>query len=188
VVDNYQINRKVRDYVVINLREGFKTHSKYTYVEDAEGIPDLLKTKIIITDVTPNEVYKVPVVYVDTVSGPESRMLDSDLLSDRECHYTNSTYLPLTVNVRVRSYDTIVRDELTDAIYQMLKEHLYDLSDNGIGVRNMDFIPETREFIQDRWFYVSGITVRTISEWVEEYSYDAPIASGVNVIVTIAEE
>ena len=191
MVDTYQINKKIRDYFIINLRNGFKLHSKYTYAETTEGIPDVENTKIMITDVTPNEVYKVPVVYVDTLAGPESRMLDFDLLCDGEgtegtSSYINSTYLPMTVNIKVRAYDTIVRDELVDALYQMLKSYLYDLSDNGIGVRKIDFIAETREFIEDRWFYTNGLTVDIIAEWVEEYTEQAITASGVTVAVSIA--
>jgi len=187
VIYNYQIHKKIRDYVVIDLREGFKLHPKYTYVEDSDGLPDFLKTKVLITDATPNEEYKVPVIYLDTVSGPESRMLDFDLLeSYPDLSYTNSTYLPVTVNIRIRSLDTIVRDELLDAVYQMLKNHIYELSDNGIGVNQMDFIPESREFIEDRWYYDNGIALKTVSEWVENYTEEGFYVDTVAVVVTPA--
>jgi len=169
----YQASRKVRDSVILNLRAAFKNNTTYTYVEDAEGFPDIENTKIMIADVTPNEVYKIPMIYINTVSGTESRFLDYDFLEGDDNVVTRSTYVTLTVDIKIRAYDTIVRDELEDAVYNVLKSSLDIMCADGIIVIKMDFSPESREFIEDRWFYVSGLSLNVATEWIEENTIEA---------------
>lgn len=170
--DVYQIKKRVRDAIITNLKNFFKTHEKYRYVETEEGIVDLERTKIMISDVTPNEVLKIPVIYVDVMSGTETRLIDHDLLyeefTEEGLRVERSTYLSLTCTILVYAYDTIVRDELADLVYQSIKRYLKDLNKNGVVVRKVDMEAERRVMIQDRWYYTSGLRLDLGAEWIED--------------------
>ena len=84
----------------------------------------------------------------------------------------------------MRCYDTVVRDQLNDAVYQSLKEFLDNLNADGIIVIKTDLSPETREFINDRWWYTSGISLNLATEWTETFTVDGEIIERVTVEAT----
>ena len=184
----YQATRKVRDAIINNFRNYFSTHPTYTYISLPEGYPDMENTKIMIADITPQEEFKIPMIYINTVSGTESRMLDYDLQEGDDDSEIRSTYITLTVDIKIRAYDTIVRDELEDALYASLKEFLDDLSESGIIVIKVDFSPESREFINDRWWYTSGFSLNVATEWTETFTVEGEIIEKVTVDPTVSDE
>jgi len=159
--DNYQICKKVRDSMILNLRDAFSKDKKYIYDDD------LKISKIHISDVTPMEALKIPSIIISTVGIDEMRYLQDDFLQETSTGYSRSAGLNVRVSIEILTLDTIKKDEITDRVYQLLKDFKDILADNGIAIFKTDLLPERKEFIQDRWFYKSGLTISCYSEWIE---------------------
>ena len=159
--DSYQICRKVRDSFILNLRDAFSKDKKYIYDND------LKVSKLHISDVTPMEALKIPSIVIQTVSADESRYLSDDFLQETSTGYTRCAGLNVRVTIEILTLDTIKKDEITDRVYQLLKDFKDILADNGIAIFKTDILPDRKEFIQDRWFYKSGLTINCYSEWTE---------------------
>ncbi len=160
--DNYQIIKKVRDAFILNLRDAFSKDKKYVYDDDPKV------TKIMIHDVTPLEPLKIPSIVIQTVSGDEMRYLQDDFLQETNVGYTRCAGLNTRTSIEILTLDTIKRDELVDRIYQLLKDFKDILANKGIAIFKVDLLPERKQYIQDRYFYTSGLTINCYSEWVEE--------------------
>lgn len=171
----YQINKKVRDAVILNLRTLFLGHSKYPYVETITGEYDFDATKIIISDAIPNEHAFFPAIIVDTVTGKEQRYLGADSLGQsKDNHNVVTTDLkfasiPLTVNINIFTIDdTIARDEIVDVIYDHFKLTTTELAASGIEIIATAFNPDRRVFNGDRYYITASITMQVYTEWVDD--------------------
>jgi hypothetical protein len=178
VSNTYQILRSTRDAVILNLRRIFSGDPtyKYRYVELSSGEYDWDSTRLIISDIIPQEHAFFPAIVVDTVSGPETRYLGPDDLRETRDPITHEVIeeklfssLDLTVNINVYTInDTIARDEIVDRIYDHLKLITDDLADNGIEIKRVSFSPETRAFVDDRWYITARIVLEIYKEWSDD--------------------
>jgi hypothetical protein len=174
--NTFQITRKVRDAVVLNLRRVFKTDPKYTYVEFTTP-PfdyDFDNTKIVISDAIPAEHAFFPAVTVDTVVGDEQRYLGPDSYRAREdggVQQTDELFasIPMTVNINVHTIDdTVARDEIVDRIYDQFKLITDDLADAGIEIKKTRFNADRRAFNGDRWYITATISIEIYTEWTDD--------------------
>lgn len=170
----FQIHRKIRDALILNLRRVFQGDSKYPYVETISGEYDYDTTKIVISDAIPQDHVFFPALVVDNLSGSEQRYLGPDDLGetkDSNFHVTSDSIfssLNMTATVTLYCYDTIARDEIIDRIYDHIKLITDDLADNGIEVKRQGLPASGRQFINDRWLLTSTISFELYSEWVDQ--------------------
>ncbi len=179
---SFQINKKVRDAFVQNLRRIFSTDSIYPYVEavvpydpsaNAEYDPDA--SKIDITGSIPDSNARFPHISVDVISGPEQRYIGPEDL--RETKDGNGNVITdekfasfnLTVNVNVLTIDdTLAVDEILDRIHDQFKSVTDDLADNGVEIVNHVFNGINSQYIRDRWFLTGRLTLNVYTEWVDD--------------------
>lgn len=171
----FQINRKVRDAVIVNLRRIFTADPIYPYVELGSGEYDFDKTKIIISDAIPDEHAFFPAIIVDTVSGTETRYLGPDDLAETKDSNFQVTEdrlfasIDLTVNINVYTIDdTIARDEIVDRIYDQFKLVRDDLAEAGIEIKRVNFSPERRVYQDNRWYITAQFSLEVYTEWVDD--------------------
>jgi hypothetical protein len=192
VSNTFQICRKTRDALILNLRRIFSTDPKYTYVETLSGEYNWDETKIIISDIIPQEHAFFPAIVVDTVSGPETRYLGPDDLRETRDPITHEvseekifSSLDLTVNINVYTInDTIARDEIVDRIYDHLKLITDDLADNGIEIKRVTFSPETRAFVDNRWYITARLILEVYKEWEDSPDIGDLVAS-IPIVITL---
>ena len=167
------IIKRVRDSIILNLRRAFATDTTFPYVENQDGTVDFDCSKVVINDVTPDDHYFLPSINVMTASGEEFRFLQEDFFEVcDDGKERRGAPLKLSVTVEAKALDTITRDELLDRLYQKFKIVTDDLADNGVGVIKTSLQADRRDFINDRWFYTSGVTMMLYAEWVEEEALD----------------
>lgn len=170
----FQINRKVRDAVILNLRRVFTGDPKYPYVETPEGEYDFANTKVVISDIIPQESAFFPAIVVDTVSGEEERYLGDDLGELKDSNNVSQadmqfSSIVLTVNVSFYTIDdTIARDELVDRVYDHFKSITDDLADSGIEIIKTSFLSDRRTFVLDRYLIVAGLSLKVYTEWNDQ--------------------
>jgi len=171
------IAKRVRDAIILEFRRVFSTDALYTYVEDPvthQVVWDC--TKIAINDATPQDFYFLPSINVMTLSGEEQRFLQEDYFqySVENGNQVERRGAPITftVGVTAMSLDVITRDEVMDRMYQKLKIVTDDLADRGVGIIRTSLSRDGREYINDRWYYTSGIEMKLYAEWVEESTID----------------
>lgn len=170
----YQINKKIRDAIIINLRRIFTGDTAYPYVETVGGEYDFKNTKIVISDVIPQQHAFWPAIIVDSVTGTETRYLGDDLgyIKDEDDIVETDEYfssLELAVTLTVFTIDdTIARDELLDRVYHGLKLVIDDLATNGVVVKNTSFTGDQRTYQNDKYYIGAGIRLEIYSEWVDD--------------------
>jgi len=167
------IAKRVRDAIILNLRRAFSTDITYPYIENLDGSVDYDCSKVLINDVTPEDHLSYPSINVMSLSGEESRFLQEDYFNTLDCSGTTRVDLrgaPMyfSVSVEATALDTITRDELLDRLYQRFKIITDDLADNGVAIIKTSLNRDRREFIQDRWFYTSGVEMKLYAEWIEQ--------------------
>jgi hypothetical protein len=166
------VQYRVRTNLILAIRNAFINHPRYPYIELPSGEFDYDKSNIFISDVTPEIAVAYPFVVVDTLPANEDRYLGPDYLWDTStingttyAQTVNFTSIPLTANVKIYTRDTITRDNLISAIYDTLKINKDILATNGVEIISTQWQPETREFIMDRWWYLSTVTMYLYAEW-----------------------
>lgn len=70
-----QIVTKIRDQFINNLRRILSTDPKYTYVELPNGDYDFSQTKVIVSDIFPQDHIFYPAIIIENISGAEDRYL-----------------------------------------------------------------------------------------------------------------
>jgi len=172
---SYQINRKIRDAFILNLRSIFSVDSKYTYVETPGGEYDYQNTKLIISDAIPTEPAFFPALLVSAVPAQESRYLGPEAMGetkDGNFVVTNDEkFSSIISNVSLTLHtidDTIARDEIMDTIYQQFKFLTTELANDGIEIIESSFAPDRRQFINDRWYITATINIRVYTEWTTD--------------------
>jgi hypothetical protein len=70
-----QIVTKIRDQFINNIRRILSTDPKYTYVELPNGEYDFTNTKVIVSDIFPQDHAFYPAIVVENISGAETRYL-----------------------------------------------------------------------------------------------------------------
>ena len=183
----FQINKKVRDAFILNLRRIFTGDPVYPYKELPNGNYDFdpnTGTKIIISDAIPTEPAFYPAIVVDTVFGTETRYLGpEDLFETKDVDNVTIedkkfASLDLTVNLSVfTAGDTIARDEILDRIYDQFKLITEDLAESGIEIKDTTFNQETRLFQNNRWYVTARLTINVYTEWEDELGVGDTIAS-----------
>jgi len=157
--DKYKVIRKVRDAFLLALRDGFAIEDVYKWTDGEDSA-------ISIVDATPLTTANFPAIVITALSGREQRYLGPDLLEqDEDGQDVRFTSVPVTVIIRTYTQAPPDRDELTDLIYEKLKIQDEKLAELGIAVRNTSIGNDTREFIQDRWWYTVNITIDVYTEW-----------------------
>ncbi len=179
----FQINKKVRNAVILNLRRVFTGDTKYAYVENA-GVYDPIASKIDITDAIPDDHARMPHIVVDVLAGPEKRYIGPEDL--REVKDGNNrvikdeifTSLNLTININVYTInDTLTRDEVLDRIYDQFKLITDDLADRGVEIISTTFNGDTRAYIRDRWYITGRLSINVYSEWKDELLVEDTVES-----------
>lgn len=180
---------RVRNSLILAIRQAFVGHPRYPYVELPSGEFDYDNSKIFISDVTPIDYVAYPFVVVDTLPAEEQRYLGPDILADiinpsigglTLTSTVNFTSIPLTANVKIYTRDTITRDNLISAVYDTLKINKNILATNGVEVLSTQWLPESREFILDRWWYVSTVSMMLYAEW-SNTTDDVTVITGVHL-------
>lgn len=185
------VQLRVRNALIVGIRQAFAGHPQYPYVETSGGEFDFDNSKIFVSDVTPIESVAYPFIIVDTLAADEQRYLGPDSLGDRfnpslagspdsVNETVTFTSIPLSATIKIYTRDTIVRDELQASVYDTLKINKARLATDGVEIIQTRWLPENREFVDDRWWYVSTITM----ELYAEYSTRTPITetvSGINL-------
>jgi hypothetical protein len=166
------VQYRVRTNLILAIRNAFINHPRYPYIELPNGEFDYTNSQIFISDVTPIDYVAYPYVVVDTLPANEDRYLGPDMLWDTStvagltyAQTVNFTSIPLTANIKIYTRDTITRDNLISAIYDTLKINKDILAMNGVEIISTQWQPETREFLMDRWWYVSTISMYLYAEW-----------------------
>lgn len=169
----YQIQKKIRNTLIVNLRRLFNTHPRYPYVELLSGEYDFDTTKVIISDVLPQEHAFFPAIVVDTVASAETRYLGPEDLYEVKDPITHAVtddriFASIDSTATINIYtidDTISRDEIMDTIYDHFKLLTDDLAGNGIEIKKTTFNVDRRSFVDNRWYYTASITLDLYSEW-----------------------
>jgi len=162
----YQVAKKLRDSFVRNLREAFKDDPDYPCVFDPKTGLHADNTKIRFAVSTPLETFGVPYVVVECSSSRESRTLDYDLVGESDDgKQIRNVFVDSTIEIRVYSQDTVSRDKVVDAIFNKLKTMKSILYRDGVEIHSINYMPERKETVRDRIFYVSGLSLRVLSEW-----------------------
>lgn len=179
------VQKRVRDSIILGIRAGFAGHIKFPYVETIDGEFDHDLGKIWIADVTPIESVSYPMIIVDSLPADEYRYLGPDELGDQAiipngpvAKSVTFTSIPLSATIKIHTRDTITRDELQGAVYDNLKINREQLANDGVEIQSTKWAPDTREFIEDRWWYISTIQM----ELYAEYSTSTPITATVTKI------
>lgn len=188
--------RRVRDNLVLALRNALTGHVKYPYVETISGEFDFDKSKIWISDVTPLDSVAYPMITVDTLSGEDQRYI-GDEFGDRinpsigglTINETVSfSSIPMTATVKIYTRDTLVRDDLQAVVYDTLKINKDILATAGkaevIGTR---WAADAREYVQDRWWYVSAVTMEIYTEWSTTTSVNTVSGISLTNVFTFSE-
>ena len=183
----FQINTKVRNALILNLRRIFTGDPIYPYKELGNGEYDFDPnngTKIVISDAIPTEPAFYPAIVVDTVSGSETRYLGPDDLLEikdsngRTIEDKKFSSLDLAVNLNIfTAGDTIARDEILDRIYDQFKLITDDLAESGIEIKNTSFNQESRLFQNDRWYITAKLTLNVYTEWEDELGVENLVSS-----------
>ena len=166
------ISRRVRDAIVVNLRNQFALDAEYPYVENTDGTLNFTQTKIAINDATPIDFLTYPCITVENLSGEEHRFLQQDYFEqfkDSSGNVFNRRGAPMTMEVTIKAtaLDTVVRDQILDRLYERFKILTDYLSVSGVGVVKTSLLPDGREFPYDRWIYTSGVRMTLYVEWTE---------------------
>lgn len=166
------ISRRVRDAIVVNLRNQFALDTEYPYVENPDGTLNFTQTKVAINDATPIDFLIYPCITVENLSGEEHRFLQQDYFEqfkDSLGAVFTRRGAPMTMEVTIKAIalDTVVRDQILDRLYERFKILTDYLSVSGVGVVKTSLLPDTREFPHDRWIYTSGIRMTLYVEWTE---------------------
>jgi hypothetical protein len=170
------ISRRVRDAIVINLRNQFALDPVYPYVENPDGTLNFNTTapytQIAINDATPLDFLFYPCITVENLSGEEHRFLQQDYFEqfkDSTGAVFNRRGAPMTMEVviKAKALDTVVRDQVLDRLYERFKILTDYLSASGVGVVKTSLLPDDREFPYDRWIYTSGVRMTLYVEWTE---------------------
>lgn len=180
----FQVNRKIRDAFILNIRRAFTGDAKYPYVETLSGEYDFDNTKVVISDITPQESAFFPAIVIETLSGAENRYLGpDDLLEHKNNSFEaiddqkfSSIVSTLTISIYTIN-DSIARDEIVDRIYDRLKTITDDIADNGIEIIRATFPAHAQNFQNDRWYYTARLTFTIYSEWKDDMGPGTLVAS-----------
>lgn len=185
-----RIQFRVRTSLIQAMRNAFASHPKYPFLMTIDGNDfDYDNSKIFIADSTPVIAVAYPMITVDTVSSEESRYLGPDMLRDRINpsiggltinETVNFTSIPLSVNIKIYTRDTIVRDDLISVVYDVLKINKAQLATDGVEIIQTRWLPEGREYLFDRWWYRSTMTMELYAEWSTATSI-TDVVSGVSL-------
>jgi hypothetical protein len=187
------IARRVRDAIVVNLRNQFALDPVYPYIENPDGTLNINTTppytQIAINDATPIDFLIYPCITVENLSGEEHRFLQQDYFEqfkDASGNVFNRRGAPMTMEVTIKAtaLDTVVRDQVLDRLYERFKILTDYLSASGVGVVKTSLLADGREFPYDRWIYTSGIRMTLYVEWTEINPIGATLAKITGTVTT----
>jgi len=188
-----QIVTKLRDKVIANIRRLLSTDPKYSYVELPNGQYDFDNTKVIISDIIPQDHAFYPAIIVESIPADETRYIgpDTNRLVKNNLNVVTDDLLfdSFTSTVAINIYtidDTIARDELSDLIYNNFKYTNEDLANAGIEIIRTHFPVHAQSYAEGRWYLTGRMTMELYSEW------NGTLGTGVtvtqtNVTVTLSE-
>lgn len=176
--NKFQVLRKVRDAVVLSFREAFKTDDDYTFNEDPE------ETDLSIVDATPLMTAELPAIVVSALSGREERYLGPDMLGENDQQQDEFfVSIPMTISIKTYVLDVMARDELTDRMFEYLKIACDVLSQMGVAIHRTNIGNDTREFLQDRWWYNSNVSIDVYTEWKYTDTESFDVISAIRLII-----
>lgn len=170
------IARRVRDAIVVNLRNQFALDPVYPYIENADGTLNINTiapyTQIAINDATPIDFLIYPCITVENLSGVEHRFLQQDYFeqfkdASGNIHERRGAPMTMEVTIKATALDTVVRDQVLDRLYERFKILTDYLSASGVGIVKTDLLSDGREYPYDRWVYTAGIKMTLYVEWTE---------------------
>jgi len=175
VSTTFQVATKVRDAVIVNLRNLFTGDPKYPYIETGSGEWDFDNSKVFIADEIPDESAHFPGIMVDTFTAQEQRYLgpDTHRFTKDGSFIVKSDELfssiPFTINIKIYTIgDTRARDELMDRMYDQFKLLTDHLASEGIELGLGSWQPATRTFSGDQHWLVGTMTYSGYTEWQDD--------------------
>ena len=179
--NQYKVLQKTRDAMILALREGFATDTVYTYTDSLET------SRISVVDATPSEMANFPAIVISTMSGTEERYLGPDFLEeDDDQQDVSFVSIPVSIQVKTYAKDTVSRDELGDRFFEYMKIAINQLADNGVAIVKIRINSDSREFIDDRWWYNSNFSIDAYTEW--KYTADDTYINIGHVKITVTED
>ncbi len=180
----FQVAQKVRDAVIVNLKNLFTGDPKYPYIEDVNGEWDHDNSKVFISDEIPQESANFPGIMTDVFTGTEQRYLGPDTYR----HTKDGSFvvqsdelfasIPFTINIKIYTIgDTRARDELMDRMYEQFKLLNDHLASEGIELGLGTWQPATRTFSGDQHWLVGTMTYSGYTEWTDDLGPGVPIGS-----------
>jgi hypothetical protein len=131
-----QIVTKIRDKIIQNIRRVLSTDPKYTYVELPNGEYDFQNTKIIVSDIFPQDHAFYPAIVVENVSGTETRYLGPE--SDQ---VLKSLPPPAQDNTTSTTFDvTAVIDSTHLGVSSLTGLHIGDVVSQGTNTTTIAFV------------------------------------------------
>lgn len=180
--NQFQVTKKVREAVILNLRRIFTGDPDYNYAETLSGEYDFDNTRITIASVLSQEPVFFPAITVETVPGQEQRYLGPD--SYRTTHDINGvqtsdemfTSLSMTVTISIHTVDDLkTKDQIIDRIYDHMKLITDDLASHGVEIKRTSFLNDKRSFNGDRWFISGGMSLEIYTEWRDDLGVGATV-------------
>jgi hypothetical protein len=174
MLNSSQVITRIRDAFILHLRDIFKKHPRYTYVEKEDGMVDYDKTKIIIFDTTPLQPFLVPAIIVSTVPSNEIRFVQNGDFFFRENETTDiiGSLIIGDVNIEILTLSTPDRDNLMDIVYDFSKQFTQELEKYGIAIINTSLEATSQTYVNDRWFYRSPLRMKFFTEYNNKVNYD----------------
>jgi hypothetical protein len=173
--NQFQLSKKVREAVILNLRRIFTGDPDYNYAETIDGEYDFDNTRIVIAAVLSQEPVFFPAITVETVPGQEQRYLGPDShrtrLDNNKVQISDEMFTSFDMNVTIAVHtidDLKTKDQIVDRIYDHLKTINDDLADRGIEVKRTTLSQDKRSFNGDRWFITGGLTLEIYTEWHDD--------------------
>ena len=167
-----QVVTKIRDKIIANLRRLLTTDPKYTYVELPNGEYDFTNTKVIISDIFPQDHIFYPAIIVNTTTSAEDRYIgpDTNQLVKNGSHVVTDDLLfdsfVSTVNINVYTIDdSLSRDVICDILYNNFKYTNTDLAEFGIEIIRTSFPTFAGNYAEGRWYFTGNLTMELYSEW-----------------------
>jgi hypothetical protein len=131
-----QIVTKIRDQIINNIRRLLSTDSKYTYVELPDGEYDFSQTKVIVSDIFPQDSAFYPAIIVENISGTETRYLgpESDQIIKSLPPSAQDNTTSTTFNV------TAVIDTTHLGVNSLTGLHIGDVISQGTNTTTIAFV------------------------------------------------
>jgi len=166
---------EVKNILIDELRESFSTITDYQYIPSDSGGPDLVNTKIVITDTYTYDAKFLPCILLSLGGGSNKpisfnqnyrTILAMNVQNEERLVYQFAGAWETTATVTIATEDTISREELSGVV-SLIFEHLkrYQLIRKGIYIHQISWAGETEQEYANDYVYMLNISLGVYSEW-----------------------